>query len=1088
MQNLRLDVQFSGRTSLKRGWCQEIVATGDAKMTTNRRASVQISGLKTEYLDRPLGVEALRPRFSWRVESEERNVLQSAYRILVASDEEILNHGRGDLWDSGKVVSRKSVGVKYSGRPLASRQRCWWRVQVWDEKGGASAPSTSSWWEMGLLGADEWAAQWLAAEDTVARADRGAGLTWIWGGPMVDDLRPRKFRYKFRLPVSSVGGEFFASANGWYGKVTGIWIDGVSLAAGEVEQSPAQWLALEPIGAGEHLIAVEVEPAALVRAPDIARSDGVVVFARLSLANGDTCRIGSGPNWKVASTEEARWYLPGYDDERWESAQRSRIEGYEPWPARPAVYLRREFSLDKLVLKARLYATTFGAYEAYLNGERVGDALLTPGPSQYAKRILYQIYDVTDQLHYGRNALGLIVGDGWFGSAEGRFEWGSPPRRLLAQLEVTFIDGSREIIGTGPGWRIAESPIRASQIRIGEVYDARYEKPGWDSVEFCDSQWREAEIVPPLSSRLTAQVVPPVRTVQLLKPKAISQPKPGIYVFDFGQNFAGWCRLHVKGDEGTRIELRFAELLTLSGEVESSFNLNMGEPKRDIFVLRGKALGETFEPRFTYRGFRYVEVRGLPAAPTSESLEGIVIHSDLEMTGKLRIDNALIESIWETTVRTQRANFVGIPTDCPSREQRGWMADCGIFWDAAAFNMDVCAFSSRQMDNAVDGQDADGAFTDFAPWPAKFAGTIAGSPGWGDAGIIIPWVVWQRYGDTSIIERNWIAMNRHLQIILDNNPDYLWKNRRGADYGDWLAPDQPGFGANSAPTASKELVGTAYLAHSADLLAQMAQGIGRKDDSTRLSNVFERVRKAFIGAYVTDENVVGDGSQTCYILALKFGLLPEDRRRKAAERLAEDIRRRGIALTTGFIGTTFVLDVLQDAGFTELAYDLLLRAEYPSWGYMLREGATTIWESWSGDLEYERRKVKISQNHFALGSICGFLFRRIAAIDAAAPGFETVIVRPALDPRVPRGGGDYDSVMGRISTDWRYIHNGFELVVVIPANTTAHIYVPAPRESVIEEGGEDISRSKDIRVLDRGDYETVIEVGSGRYRFSVRQR
>lgn len=1052
-------------------------------------APVRVVGLKVDYLDRPLGLDNPYPRFSWQLESGERNVWQSGYRILVASSEEALDAGRGDVWDSGRVDSGRSLDVKYTGQPLSSRERYWWRVQVWDRKGRESAPSVSSWWEMGLLDRRDWVAQWLAAEDLVAKADRETGLSWIWGQPVLDDLRPRKFRYKFSVPVPVCGGELFARANGWFGRITGVWVDGTAVTTTAPDKSPEEWLGFQRMGAGEHLIAVVVEPLAPPSfASKIVRPDAFTSFARLNLENGDTIRIGTGPDWKTSVSEDPDWHSPGYRDEEWEMAQLSRIAGYEPWPARPAMYLRRDILIREPVRRARLYVTALGAYEVRLNGRRVGNALLTPEPSQYSERVQYRVFDVKDGLWHGRNALGLIVGDGWYGSAEGRFEWGPPPRRVLAQLELVFDSGTRQIVGTGPGWRIEEGPIRSSEIRTGEIYDARLEKSGWDTPAFNHSRWPEAEIALAPLCRIVAQVSPPIRATEILTPLKISQPNPGIHVFDFGRNFAGWCRLHAKGAEGTRLELRFAEVLNSSGEVERSHNLSMGEPKRDIFVLRGEPGGETFEPRFTYRGFRYVQVTGLLEEPTRDSIQGVVVRSDLDLTGMLRVDDPLIEAIWQATVRTQCSNFVGIPTDCPSREQRGWLADCGNFWDAAAFNMDVCSFTSRQMDNIVDGQLGDGAFPQLAPWPSKFLSGIAGPPAWADSAVILPWIVWQRYGDTAIIERNWDAMNRYLEFIFNNNPDFLWKHERSADYGDWLAPDQLTFDPLSSSATPKELVATAYWAHSADLLAQMAQAIGRTSDATRLMQTFERIRRAFIEAYVTPDGVVGNGSQTSHVLALKFGLLPDDIRSRAAELLAADVRQRGVAVATGFLGTQFILDVLADEGFTALAYSLLLRTEYPSWGYMLREGATTIWESWSGEIEYENKKVKVSQNHFDLGSVCGFLFRRIAGIDAGAPGFNIIVVRPAVDSRVKRGGGDYHSIIGLISTEWRQASDhSFMLDVAIPANAMARIFLPTPRGSYIEERGEDISNKDGIVMVDRSEDTAVIEVGSGQYSFLVRQ-
>jgi alpha-L-rhamnosidase len=1047
---------------------------------------LRVIGLQADYLDRPMGLENPNPRLSWRLESDERNVCQSAYRILVASDEEMLKARRGDLWDSGKIDSKKSIGIQYAGQRLASRQACWWSVQVWDETDRASPLSAASWWEMGLLDSMDWVAQWLEAEDPVAKADREAGLDWIWGA-VSDNTRSRKFRCKIKLPAPSVAGQLFlVLANEWYGRVAGIWIDGTAVTA---DSFSGQWVTVQPMGAGEHLIAVEVEPLELLsHASGVSHIDAIGVFVRMTLENGETLRIGRGENWTTSLTQNAGWYAWACEDKAWEATRQVVNEGRQPWPARPAMYLRRTFALDKPVVKARLYTTALGGYEARLNGRRVGDALLTPEPAQYTKRALYRIDDVTVLLRPHVNVLGLIVGDGWYASSEGRFEWGPPPCRVLSQLELTFIDGSRQVVATAPDWRIAESPIRSSEIRRGEVYDARFEQSGWDTPEFDDSHWRKVEIAETPSCRLVAQISPPIRAKQTLKARAISQARSGTHVFDFGVNIAGWCRLRVKGDRGQQIELKFAELLGADGDIAPHSWTNMGEVKRDVYILRGGGLRETFEPHFTYRGFRYVQASGLPDPPTKETIEGVLVHSDLRMTGHLRIGHPLIAAIWRATVQAQRCNFVGIPTDCPSREQRGYMNDCGNFWDAAAFNMDVCAFSSRQMDNVVDGQLPTGAFPMLAPWAPKLGDYFGGRspPGWGEGGIILPWMVWQRYGDVSIIERNWEAMKRHVHLVLQHNPDYLWKNNRGADFGDWLSTDQATLDPASARSTPKELIGTAYWAYSVDLLAQMGQAIGRTEDVAGLRGLFKLVRQAFIATYVTPEGVVGNGSQTSYVLALKFNLLPDRSRQAAAERLASDIRARGVALTTGFLGTQFVLDVLADAGFTDIAYGLLLRTDYPSWGYMLRQGATTLWESWSGETEWQGKMSKISQNHFSLGSICGFLFRRIAGIDASAPGFEKILMRFALDPRVKRGGGDYDSVMGRISTDWTQTPDGgFTLEATVPSNATARIHLPARRISRIEEDEEEISHRPDIRVLSRCDHEVVIEVGSGRYRFVV---
>jgi len=1044
---------------------------------------VRVADLKVDYLESPLGLENLRPQLSWRLESPERNVRQSAYRIWVASAQSMLARGQGDLWDSGKVSSPRSFGVVYEGQALQSRQQCWWRVQVWDQAGVASEPSVIGGWEMGLLSPGDWEAQWLAVDDAIAKADRETRLEWIWGASTAD-AAPRKFRYHIQLPAPTKGGVLFTFGR-MFEYVTGVWMDGTPLG-GEipVKNLRSERIAFGSLSAGEHCLAIELDqknpfPEVFVGTkPEL----GVAVFARCDMEDGRQVRVASGPEWKTSLTRDAGWHQPQYDDKAWSVAVASPVERI--LIPEPAFHLRREFAVEGDIVAARLYATSLGCYEARLNGKRVGDALLTPEISQYGKRTLYRVYDVKRLLQLGPNVLGLTVGDGWYASHPARYRWGPPPRQVIAQLELTFSDGSRQIVATGPDWSISRSPIVQSELCVGEVYDARLEQAGWDIAGFNDSRWQRAELTPRPSCSLVAHASPPIRAMQKLKPQAITQPAPGSYVFDFGQNFAGWCRLHVRGAAGSRIDLHFAEELQSSGEIDQFVLL--GARASDTYILRGDPTGETFEPRFAYHGFRYVRVTGLTTAPSRESLEGIVIHSDLAFTGRLRIDDPLIEKVWRNAVWSQRSNFIGIPTDCPNRAERmGYMGDAGVFWDAAAFNMDVAAFTRRQMDNVRADQYANGAFTLWAPAVEDKPENPTAAAAWSDGSVILPWTSWRRYGDLGIIEQNWEAMNRYLQFILDRNPDSLWKKGHGPDFGDWLAIGNNQFyHPDKSPPTPIELITTAYWAHSADLLAQMADASGRKADAARLRAVRERVREAFISTFVQPDGRVGNGSQTSYILALKYGLVPDQLRSAAAAHLVTEIRGRGVALSTGILGTQYSLDVLADAGYPDVAYSLLLRRADPSWGFMIAHGATTMWEMWDGDLQHLHNEG--SHNHEMFGAVCGFLFRRVAGIDALEPGFERIVIRPILDPRVQRGGGDYDSITGRISTDWAHSADGrLTLNVTIPANTTAQIQIPARRNSRIEEGGQDLSRHRDMQVVQRLDHEAVIAVGSGNYRFVV---
>jgi alpha-L-rhamnosidase len=929
---------------------------------------------------------------------------------------------------------------------------------------------------MGLLEPADWTAQWLAAETPEAKADRLAGLHWIWG-PQSQDKAIHAFRFKLHLPVDATAGELFAVTNDMmiWTQITRIALDGATVAGsgewadaeGRGEASTAQ-LDLAPLSAGEHHLTLEAMTAPVIKEMEPVLKRGLAVFLRLSLANGETLRTGSGPEWQIQRNGGA-----------WEAVQAAPMT-FQPLPPQPAMLLHREFSLDKTVTQARLYATALGAYEARINGRRVGDRLLTPEIAQYDKRVLYQVYEVTSLLRPGANELHLLVGDGWYASFDGFFAWAPPPRRVLAQLELTFADGSRRTINSGPEWSLAESPIRRSQMKVGEVCDARLDQLVWNPAEPGHR--------PPC--RLTAQISPPIRVTQSLMLRAITQPQPGVYVVDFGQNFAGWCRLKAQGPRGTRIELRFAELLKPSGEVDQPY-MNIGLPKVDVFILNGDPVGETFEPHFCCRGFRYVQLTGLRTAPTADTLQGIVVHSDYVPTGYLRAGDPLIEQIWQNILWTQRSNLVGAVTDCCSREQRSHQATSALIWDDATFNWDLAAYTARYLTNVRDDQDADGSLPHVAPEPRNNNALFL-PPAWPaikDALIILPWTAWQRYGDTAVIRQNWDAMNRYMDWVLAEHPDGIWRMVTPFP-GDWLSLDE--LKANSTvPAAPVDLTGTARWAHSLSMLADMADAIGLAADSKRLHATFDRVRQAFNAAFVKADGTVGNGAQTNYVLALKFNLLPEGTKQAAAAKLAADVRSRGVSLTTGTEGTRFILDVLTDAGFPDLAYGLLLRTEFPSWGDEIRNGATTIWESWSGGQEWidpdtkEIKRIQLARNHAELATISGWLFRHIPGIDAATPGFETIVIRPVLDPRVKRGGGDFDSVMGRISTDWELRPDGrFSLDVRIPANTAARIHLPAKHGATIKEGRKEFQR-RDMRIVEHHEDEAVIEVGSGTYRFVI---
>jgi alpha-L-rhamnosidase len=1046
-------------------------------------SGVRVSSLRADQLTNPLGLDNPRPRLSWQLQATGRHVRQTAYQVLVASRPGLLAPSAADMWDSGPVASANSIGIGYAGVVPASRQRCWWTVRVWDHDAEPSEFAGPSWWEAGLTASDDWTAQWVTFEDEDQRADRAAGFVWIQ-----DPLGRLDVSYEgtFTLASDADTGTILIPL-GIQRVSLVVAIDGHVIPArvGEADFQVGEFdygVPTGPLAAGPHQLRIDV--AGQPTTHSAAASPVVAAFLRCAHRDGTTSRHGTGRDWSVSSAGQ--------------QAVAVAMSGKtgQPWPAAPARHARRAFHSESQPVRARLYVTALGVYEASLNGSRVGDHRLAPEISQYARRVYYQAYDVTGMVGAGENVLGLTVADGWYGytSTDGRFSWAPPPLRALAQLELYAADGSRQVIGTDSRCRMHDSGLRRSEMKAGEIYDARLEPVGWDRPGFDDSAWTQAAIGSAPTAKLVAQVSPPVREIQVLPPRTISEVRHGVYQVDFGQNFAGACRLQVLGSGGTRIELRYAELLRPDGSIDPR---SMGNPGLDghdpeVFILRGAPEGEVFESRFTYRGFRYVQISGLPAAPSRDRVQGVVLHTDLRRTGWLRSSSRQIEELTEAIRWTFKSNYVCVPTDCPSREQHGWLGDASYAWDAGSFLMDTAAFTSRYLEAVRDDQFPDGCYPMVAPYPLPSRarhGEQGTSPSWATAGVLLPWSSWQRYGDPAVIERNWEAMSRFAEYIELHNPDYIWRNRRGFDWGDWLAPDDPNvyFEPDARPRTPGIAIACAYWAFIAALMADMAEATQRADQAKRYRDVFERVRSAFAAEFVATDGTVATGSQTCFVLALRFGLVPDDLRAAAADLLARDVRDHGPALTVGIVGTQFMLDVLADEGYPDLAYDLLLSEKYPSWGHMLRNGATTIWEYWSGDMDYDGAPIPMSQNHPALGSVAGFLFRRVAGISAAAPGFERITIHPLVDPRVPRNGADYDTVRGRISVDWERLPDGsFRLDATLPPGTTSTIHLPTGPEALLMEGGRAVrDRDPDIEIVSRDADSTIVRVGSGSYRFAT---
>ncbi|HTU46395.1 MAG TPA: family 78 glycoside hydrolase catalytic domain [Bryobacteraceae bacterium] len=1040
--------------------------------------------LRCEYLENPLGIDAAHPNLSWQSDSTERNWRQAAYQILVATTPEALRSGKPDVWNSGKQASGESVGIAYAGPALESRHRYYWAVRAWDQHGRVSQSDEPAWWEMGLLHHEDWNAQWISWNNPRSQTEL-ADVRWIWvPGQNALATLPQTiadFRLPFDLPQKPQSavlyvvarGNFNAKVNGRESGSKKSWNEfdrediGDELAAGAnsiqitVTVPPPQVFSPQQPAA-------KTVPAALAAVLELTYADGTLERIPTGASaqagcgplcahsNGWEAHLQNGPEWKPADV------VGSLDDRRF---------GDNPAPLpQPASLLRHEFALSKTVQTARLYVTALGSYRMFLNGARVGHDVLTPDFTDYRKRVLYQTYDVTPLLVNGPNVIGAMLGDGWFASAltwvGHHYFFLPPPTRLLAQLDLTYADGTRDTISTGSSWKAAQSPILRSEIYAGEVYDARLEQPGWDKSGFDDTHWTPAVVSDPPPTAPSSQMSTPVQVTKTLKPESIITLANDVYVFDMGQNMVGWVSLKVKGAAGTRVRLRFAEILNPDRTIYRA-NLRNADAT-DTYTLRGGA-EETFTPHFTFHGFRYVEVTGYPGQPTLDSLSGEVLTSvPGDPVAQLTTSSTLVNKMWSIGIWGQRGNFLSVPTDCPQRDERlGWMADAAVFWRTGSYNFDIAAFSEKWMRDVVDAQTPAGAFTNVAPNVLPDA--TEGAPGWGDAGVIVPWTTWVQYGDTAIVRRSWDAMQHWMSFIQSANPDFIRRNKVGPDFADWLAPDR---------TTPKDLVDTAYWALIADMMSQMAHAVGKEDEARKYSAVFDNIRTAFQKQYIKENGDIASGSQTSYVLALYVKLAPKELEQVMTDKLVNAIEARDWHVSTGFLGTPFLLFTLAEHGRADVAYRLLLNETYPSWGYMLSKGATTWWERWNGDTGDPSMN---SFNHYAFGSVLAWVYRSVAGIDTApGSGFHEIVIHPRLDAHISSVRAQYASMYGLIKTEWNGAPDGpFSMRVTIPANTSATVFLPQIPQAKVTEAGKRIrARAQE------GSF--VLRIGSGSYDFRVK--
>ncbi len=1008
--------------------------------------STAVTNLRTEGQVAPLGIDVVDPLLQWQLDSPRRGTEQVAYQIRVSSTAERAAEGTADMWDSGRVEERDVVHAHYGGAPLESREDYFWTVRVWDDSGAVSDWSEPTSFEMGLLEPEDWSAQWVARtvdaalpventqQDYPASLEEGSTLGQTFETDAAFTATAG------RMPTWSTDDSGFTMSLRQDGP------EGDLLAEHRVVDHPDNgWATLEleePLPAGSYYLEIS----------DLDGTAGWWSHTQDTYAHGTAYADGE----PVAGDRTVRWQPAELRlDER-------------------TSLLRTDLELDGEIASARLYATALGVYELELNGERVGDHHFAPGWTEYDTRVQYQTYDVTDLLRPGANALAAGLSTGWYAgrvAIYGPNLYGDLPA-LLAQLEVTYTDGRTERFVTDGSWTTTQGPTIASDMLDGEVYDAREIEVGHSERGFDDAAWAPVTIVDGTSAELVAQADPPVRELLELPAQEVTAPDEDTYLVDLGQNMVGNVRLTVRGAApGDEITLRYGEVLTPEGELYTE-NLRSARAT-DTYVAAGEPV-ETWQPRFTFHGFRYVEVSGYPGDLADDAVVGVVLGTDVPRTGTFASSSPMLNQLQSNIEWSQRGNFLSVPTDTPARDERmGWTGDINVFAPTAAFNSDISRFlGDKWLRDLRDAQRPDGAVTDVVPFVPVVG---AGNAGWGDAAITVPYTIWQAYGDTSVITENYDAMTDWIAYLEETSDGLL---RPASGYGDHLNLDDP---------TPVDLVSTAYFAHVADLLSTMATAVGETEDAAELADLSDRVGQAFRGAYLAEDGRLTGDTQTSYVLALAFDLVPDDQREQVTDHLLRRLEDRDWHLATGFLGTPNLLDALSENGHLDIAYRLLSQRSYPSWGYEIDKGATTTWEHWNSikpDGSFMDPSMN-SFNHYAYGAVGSWMYRNIAGIapDAQAPGYRNTIVRPVPGGEITSAAGSYESRFGQVATDWQLTDAGLAIDVTVPAGAGATVYIPEPETGTLLESGVSAAEAEGVELLGTRDGVAVYQVGSGEYSF-----
>jgi alpha-L-rhamnosidase len=1060
---------------------QGSVAATSGRGSGHRRGLVP-GGLRVEYLDEPLGIDVRDPRLSWVPVASNNghgSRAQQAYRILVGSRPELVEAERADLWDSGIVASDRLGQVQYGGRALEPGRRHYWSVRVWDENDRPSEWSDVAWWETGLLAPEDWAgARWIRGAGTTSLL---SGSSWIWypdtGSGINVPGGTRFFRHVFDLPAGAAATWARALVTADDGFV--LHLNGV--AVGDSGGTNSTWRQARTINLLPHLRPGR-NVLAVAATNNVYGAAGLLGRFDITTGSGEPISFVTDTAWLSAVDAPSDWQQPDFDDSGWPAVRVIGPYGMDPWgtsvqqpvdPANSNPLLRTEFQVDKRVRRARLYGAALGLYEFRLNGRKVGDHVLEPAWTEADARVLSVAYDVTKLLRRGPNALGVLLGHGW--AENGARERSTDDLAMMATLVIEYADGSTASVGTDTAWQTATGPLLSDSPFRGESYDARRDRAGWDEPDFDTTDWLQARDAKPVTASVVASPYEPIRVNESVRPARVTELGPGVWVVDFGRTISGWARISVEAPAGTTIGLQYAESLNADGSVAVRVADSLARTGRfqyDEYIAKGRG-EETWEARFTYKGFRYVQVTGMPSAPGARNIQAQVVHNDVSSVGRFSSSENLYDRIHDAMRRTILNNLHGAPTDTPVYEKLGYLGDAQVGMTSMTNNFDMAAFYTKWLADIRDAQASNGQLPVITPSFAKeppaepsLNGDFRYASEWTAAYPLITWHMYQTYGDERVVAEHYPTIKRYVDWELSTRKDGLVDS----SLGDYLSP-----GYTRAPE-DRRLSGTAYVFREAQLLSRMADLLARADDATTYQAEADALRVAFNFAFLDQAaghyRTAKDPGyrQTSNLLAVAFGLVPAEFERRVVDSIAADVRARGNHLNTGCLGTGLLLPVLSRFGYHDLAHQVARQKTHPGWGAWFEAGGDTIWEGWTN--------TPRSRGHYFLGTIDDWFYGSVAGIQNTGIAYSTLTIRPYVTGPLTHASARIDTVRGRVSSSWRIKHKTLTLEVEVPIGSVAEVFVPGDNPRRIN-----IDSARSARVARIEDGHVIFEIGPGEWTF-----